>query len=643
VSTDPRSAGVTLRVLLLAAVLVPANAYCVLFMPYERNIFDPTLVALFWNVLFLLGVLRAINQALLRWRPRAAFSRAELLSLWVLLAVATSGAGMDSMQCTFMTMQGAARFAGRENQWDELFLDRVPPAFTVSDEDALDRLWAGHSSIFDRGNLRVWIGPVARWWVFMTVLWTAPIGLIQLLRKRWVENEKMGFPIVQLPQDLSMERLRWLNQPTFWLAAAVPVFINLLNGLHTYHPVVPSIPTAMFDPRLDLGRHLVGLGRPWSAAGGMLFTCFYPFILGLGLLLPAELCLSMWFFFLMWRVEMVVAAWLGFNQVWDAPYTVSAGGYLALNGFPLWAARRHLWTLVARAFQSSRRDPGEPLSPRAAVALFATGFVVLVWFGRTAGLSLPVAVAFFAQYFLMTLIIGRIRAEMGLPTHELERMGPTVLQGTLLGPQALGLQNLTSLTVFFGFTRGMRNIPFPHQFEGLHFADRVKLDGRRLLLATVPFIALGLGWAWFWTLFLSYNRGLGTYRGPFHTWFAGEAWNQLAGWLNTNAPPAKGRIGAGLLGFALYWAVMTVRTRWLAWPLHPAGFALSTTWYMAHMWLPMLLAWTLKTLTSRWLGLSAVRGLRLVAYGLILGDVGTGAFWIIYAMVRHVPAYAFWQ
>ena len=88
---------------------------------------------------------------------------------------------------------------------------------------------------------------------------------------------------------------------------------------------------------------------------------------------------------------------------------------------------------------------------------------------------------------------------------------------------------------------------------------------------------------------------------------------------------------------------MVVRSQFIAWPLHPAGFALGTTWYMAHMWFPMLLAWGLKTIMGGWGDINSVRNLPIIAYGLILGDVGSGALWIIYAMIRHVPAYAFWQ
>ncbi len=642
-AADGRARGVTVRVLVLALMLVPLNNFFILFLSYERNIFDPTLVALFWNVLFILLVVRGVNGFVHRRWPRLSLSPAEMLALWVLLCVSTSGAGMDSMQCTFMTMQGAFHFATPENHWEDLFQKLIPTTITVQDPRALERLWQGDSSILEWRNLQVWLGPVFRWWLLMSVLWTAPVGIGQLLRKRWIEQERMGFPIVQLPFAIVQPRLDFLRQSIFWVGVALPALINLLNGLHTYYPGIPSFPTAMWDARLDIGKYLAPLGRPWNAAADMFYVCLYPFILGLGLLLPAELSLSLWFFFLFWRFEMIVSAWLGFQQPADVRYSTAAGGYLALVGFPLWAARRHLAELVQRALHTSQREPGEPMSYRTALLILLLGLGVLVAMGIAYRLSPGVSLAFFIQYLFMVVIIGRIRAEMGLPTHELERMGPTTIYGTWLGPRVLSLQNLTTLSVFHGFTRGMRNIPFPHQLEGLYFAARTGLDGRKLLWATVPFISLGLAWGWFWTLFLSYNRGLGTYRGSFHTWFAGEAWNQLAGWINADAPVAWGRMLAAGLGFLGYWGLQTVRSNWVGWPLHPAGFALCTTWYMAHMWFPMCLAWLIKLACARWGGFGAVKALPLLAYGLVLGDVGTGALWIIYAMVRHVPAYAFWQ
>jgi len=78
------------------------------------------------------------------------------------------------------------------------------------------------------------------------------------------------------------------------------------------------------------------------------------------------------------------------------------------------------------------------------------------------------------------------------------------------------------------------------------------------------------------------------------------------------------------------------------WPLHPAGFAISTTYYMQHLWMPMLVAWAGKSLMARYAGRGGTRHLQAVAFGLILGDVMTGSIWAIYSAITRVETYAFW-
>ncbi len=253
-----------------------------------------------------------------------------------------------------------------------------------------------------------------------------------------------------------------------------------------------------------------------------------------------------------------------------------------------------------------------------------------------------VSVAFFVQYYLMTMIVGRIRAEMGLPTHEIERLGPTVMQGNILGLNNLGAQNLTSLSLFFGFTRGLRNIPYPHMFEGIYLSDRLGADSKKMLVASMCFVPVGIFFAYFWYLYLGYRYGWGADWSPWMPWSSQEAWRQLTGWLTSPKGFHWGRTIATGVGFVIYFGLMVVRTRWVWWPIHPAGFAISTTWYMSHMWTPMLIAWSTKSLVARYGGLRAVRALPAIAFGLILGDVMTGAGWTIYSLITRVNTYAFW-
>ncbi|MEN6545280.1 MAG: DUF6785 family protein [Armatimonadia bacterium] len=687
-STDakpfPLARGISWRVIIIAFLVAPLNAYFMTYLTGPRGVEDPTVVALFYNVVFLLFLFRLVNAALLRFAPRIAFAPAELIAFFILLSLGTGPLGIDTMKTTFATMQGPAVFANEVNHWEDLFMEELPLSMTVNDQPALNRLWLGGTSIFEPRNYRPWLGPVLRWWLLYTILWAAPAGLAVILRKRWVEQERMSFPIVQLPYELSQTNPQAFRHWAFWAAAALIVVINLLNGFHEFYPSIPRAAIKISQSEtFNLQKYFIA--KPWNAVGRF-WICFYPFVIGLGLLLPTELSLSLWFFYLFWKAEAIFVAWLGLTNIREFPYMKeqSFGGYLAILGFSLWAARgyfRRVWIRIrtdleawlagrseasavgpglvpgrsggttggvqAPALQSDSNllpedDSGEALSYRTSFLIFLAGFVgvcIIAWYTK---LSPLVILGFFIQYYAMTIIVGRIRAEMGLPTHELERLGPTVTQGNILGPRILGLQNLTSLSLFMGFTRGLRNIPFPHQLEGLYLARQTGGSERRLLLAGMVMVPFAVALGFFLTLYLGYKEGLGM---NWAKWMPGscmEAWNQLANWITLNQSVQWGRIWATVIGYGVYFGMMLLRTRWIGWPLHPAGFALSTTWYMAHMWFPMFLAWTTKTVVMRYAGMKAMRGFRACAFGLILADVVTGCLWILYGLFTNTTTYAFW-
>ncbi len=640
---DPRRRGVTARVLVLVAVLIPFDTYFIADL-HRRGIEDPTIIALFWNVLFLFVALRILNGIAMRLSPRRALAQQEMLALWILVSVATCPAGLDTLKTSWGTMQGYAYFQSPQNNWERLFGDYVPESMTVSDMGALERLWVGDHSIYEERNWRPWLGPIGRWVLLFSFMWGGSAGLAVLFRKRWVERERMSFPIVQVPFEISRPHMPSLGMAAFWVALSLATLVNLLNGLHAFYPGVPQIPVKIGqESTLDLRRYLTG--HPWNAMGRV-HACFYPFGIGLGLLIPQDLSLSMWAFFLFWRAQAVFVAWLGWTQVRGFPFMKeqSFGGYLAILGFSLWAGRRYFGDVCRRII--GRGDPAmdadEPLRYQTAFLVFLAGFIAVTMLGVSIKLSVAVAVAFFLQYYVMTMIVGRIRAEMGLPTHEIERLGPTVMQGNILGPRILGKQNLTSLSVFFGFTRGLRNIPYPLMLEGLYLSGRTGLDGRRLLIAAIGVIPIATAFAYFWNLRLGYEHGLGADWNRWMPWSSQEAWRQLEGWLNRDEGFGWGRTIATALGFGAYFGLQLVRSVWVWWPLHPAGFAISTTYYMQHLWMPMLVAWAAKSLMARYAGRGGIRHLQAVAFGLIIGDVITGSIWAIYSAITRVNTYAFW-
>ena len=68
-----------------------------------------------------------------------------------------------------------------------------------------------------------------------------------LLRKQWVERERLGFPLLQLPMEMVRSDSAGgvgvpalFKNPVTWIGVAVPVGIHLMNYLHTFFPGLPS-------------------------------------------------------------------------------------------------------------------------------------------------------------------------------------------------------------------------------------------------------------------------------------------------------------------------------------------------------------------------------------------------------------------
>ena len=85
-----------------------------------------------------------------------------------------------------------------------------------------------------------------------------------------------------------------------------------------------------------------------------------------------------------------------------------------------------------------------------------------------------------------------------------------------------------------------------------------------------------------------------------------------------------------------------MRSRFLWWPLHPAGYAVSNSWGVAVTWFPILLSFTAKFIILRYGGLKAHRRAMPFFAGLILGEFVIGSIWSIIGTAARIRTYAFW-
>ena len=78
-ATGPRGRALTVRAVLIACLLLPLNAYWITQMAVVRYQGHPTTVSLFFNAIFILFVLRLLNDVVRRIIPRIALQRGELI------------------------------------------------------------------------------------------------------------------------------------------------------------------------------------------------------------------------------------------------------------------------------------------------------------------------------------------------------------------------------------------------------------------------------------------------------------------------------------------------------------------------------------------------------------------------------------
>lgn len=622
------------RALLLALALMGPNAYWIIQIERVRQGPYPSILSLYVNVVFILLILVGTNGLVRRLRARWALQPGELATVYTLLALATSLSGMDLVQCLIQMLGHGVYFATPSNRWEQTFLRLFPRRLLIQDREGVVGYYEGHSTFYTAEHLRLWGGPLLIWGTFLTVITGVLLCLSVLFRRRWVEEERLSFPLTRLPLDLvqsssSLFRNRWM-----WAGFSLAAGVDILNGLHFLFPVVPKIQVTHFD----LSPYLVN--PPWNSLGWTPLA-FNPMIIGLGYLLPVDLLFSCWFFYLFWKLERIVGALAGWSGVPEFPFVEHQvlGGCLGLVGAFLWLERGYLQQVI----QSIRRgeDSGEAMSYRAAGVGVVVGVAGLVAFSIWAGLTWWLATLFFGLYFLMAFLVTRIRAELGPPVHDFYGLGPGRMILRILGSANIAPRDAGLLGLYWWFTSGYQNTPMVNHIEGLKLAQQTHGEPRRLAGVLMIGTVVGIGASAWALLHLGYRLGASA------KFFAGTGYGSVLFSelqdLFDHPRPADARANAALLGGLLgVVGLMALRTRFVGLPLHPMGYVLSGNWGMGLIWFPLFLSWLIKRLVLRAGGLRAYRHSQPFFLGLVLGECVIGPAWSWLGIALDVPTYNFW-
>lgn len=614
-------------------------------------------------VLFIV-ILLALNTPLFRVASRFGFAPRELYTIYAMMLV---GAGIPSFGLTeylFPTLAGAYYFATPENAWVERTFQYLPQWLFPFDVKGAMQL-AGASGAATSSDVYAflpgfmqpggrsvvtafyeglklgqplpwgaWSVPIASWTFAALVIFFCMFCLSTILRRRWIEHERLVFPLVQIPLELARDQSAASPVPAFfrnrlmWFGLALPLLVHSLNGLHFYFPSVPEI--KLVHP---LNQYLTG--RVWSQIG--ILTIFIHFsVIGFTYLISTELSFSFWFFFLVFILEGALCSYLGVQlrplPGYPTPPHAALqmiGAFLTLAGYMAWSSRHQLYDIWRQAVAPiAGGDADEPMSFRHAVFGLAAGVLVLTIWCMAAGLPGGLTLVVFALFFMFALVLTRLVSEGGLLFVQAFR--PTDVIVACLGTSVFAPRSLTLLSFIQKvFMFDLRAFLMPSLMDAYKLAAASGLRTRRLVPWLGAAIVVSIASSYVSFLLMAYR--LGGVR--FSAWFLMVSPQQtlqfVVAYLNQPYPTTTANWVLMLLGSGMTVGLSVMRALHAWWPFHPLGYAMGPSWPMIQLWFSVLLGWAMKALILRYGGFRKFREAKPFFLGLVVGEFSAAGLWLL--------------
>ena len=627
--------GVSLRAVLIGLAATPLNAYWITYTYWHFGHYAGPGIIYQNCVVYLVGLV-GVNSLLSRWRPRWAFSVGELLTIYLLLSLATAWCGVDFLPDLPEAISNPFWFATPSNQWEQVVLPYLPSWLTVSDPEVISGFFEGYSTLYRTRVMLAWLWPALWWSAMITALMLVYVCLSSILRRRWSDEDRLLFPAAMVPLQITERRHGLFRSRVMWIGLLLAAGIE---GINTIHGLVPAVPQVPVYP--DLGPYLQGL-PPWNAIRQQGMT-MQPLVVGVCYLMPLDLTFSLWFFNLAFKAQLITATHFGWttNIYTGFPYidNQSLGGFVALLGSVLWLDRHYLGQVVRKVvgLHSTLDDSEEAFSHRGAVLGAAVGLGFLIYFFTRGGMTVPLTLGWAAGFLLLGLAVTRIRAQLAPPTFELWWMGPNHLLPALVGSKSMSRQAQGMMWLTYPITRGFGDNPQPWTLEAFKLADAGRMDRRRvawLMVAMTPVAVLSVFWA---TLHVVYRSGVASNADPGGEDHVLDVPNLLADALQNPAGRDYGVLGAVGAGVAVTLVLMALKMRFVGWPLHPVALPIACAW-VTDAYLPAIFAaWLIKAVIMRYGGLRLHRQGLTFFLGVIIGSAIVVFLRSIIAGITNVP------
>jgi hypothetical protein len=572
-----------------------------------------------------LFVVTAVNGVLKWFRPRWALTPRDLLLIYIMVMVGGQPITYGMTSYLLSIMSAPYYFASPENRWAEFFHQYIPDWLVPQDRQAIVWFYQG----LPPGEAipwRAWLVPLIWWLPLIGAVMAASFAIVAIMRRQWVENERLIFPLNEVPLAMvegaadGRPSPSFMRNRVFWVGFAIPFGITCWNTLSYFYPTVSVI-------RFDKWMSFTNFPQ--------VRLLFSPLVIGLTYFVNLDVSFSIWFFWALGMVQQAIFNKTGFTvgtpDTYDSINAAMAwqgfGAFVVMVLLGLWVARSHLAEVFGKAFGRAPEvdDSRELLSYRVAVWTLILSVAYIAFWMLKSGMSALVVVMFLFAALILFLGVTRCVIEGGLVFVRGPLIPQTFVIRTLGNYVIFDRVTMTALAFSYAWLCDMICEFMPFAANAAKLASARRLGRRAVVKAVVVSLAVSILVSVFYTIYLGYHHGAFNWdEWAFSGGGSQTPFDNLVSKFQNPFPPDTKRIMMMGIGAVVGAAIIAARYRFPGVPLHPLGFAVASVIQVTWCMLSIFLGWLAKLVIIKLGGLQLFLKARPFFLGLILGHF-TGA------------------
>ena len=577
----------------------------------------------------------------------------EQLVVWLFMVIGT-GIGYSGLaESFFLNITAPAYYKQGGYAWVKSLAPYLPESWYMNNPDVVAPLYEGFiggrdmtiGQVVARIPWGAWVGVLSLWGLFILMAYLTMLCLVNLFGRQWIENERVNFPLLRVPQFLS-EALDSGTMRTFltdkfllW-GIGIPVFFHLINGLSYHYPSIPELPLLVLA-----GQYFPKYGL--FSGFNKLQMYFVPAYIGFAFLATRQIAFSFWFFYIFGAFFMGFLYVIGFDVPQSAmginfgpnlarPAEATVIGATAIFFlFILWLAREHLITVFKSGLRNTTVHHGEIIPAGWSLWGAVIGIIAMMvwcrWFGMSIGGSVVMPVVF----FMVLLVISRIITQGGLPQFMLTAAPSDGVSGVLgtrfLGAAGIALTTVMQKMMFLDVQESL----MPNLVHGNKVSEATQ-SKRRFFIALTLLLLLCVCTAFCSMLILGYKTGLRDLQLEVQTQSVLSMYENAGRLIDAPLSANPWVSSFALLGAILMGILVFCFYKFPWWPLHPLGFLAAYSKSMRILWVCFFIGWLCNYLVLHYGGTSLYRRVQMLFVGLIIGDMLMGGIWAIVSLFSGI-------